>query len=314
MPVHWQGLCRIQRPVQAFSQEGIAMKPNKSRLATIVLCSVFAFPLAIAGAEEPTRHLAWNVGPTEAKLGDQAVLKVPEGYRFLNAQDTQSVLKQMGNFPSGAELGLVTSASADEQWFVVIRYQNEGYVRDDDADNWKADEMLAAIKEGTEAANEKRKGMGIPPLIVKGWEEKPHYDKASNKVVWAVSAESEGHLTVNYHTLALGRHGYMNMNMVGSLNDLAGLKPHTQVLLSNLNFVPGKTYADFNGATDKVAAVGLSALIAGAAFKSGLLAKLWAVIVPILLAAKKLVLLLVIGVGMLVKKYWNKKAEAASHA
>lgn len=264
-----------------------------------------------AQASEGVSAVAWQKGPVEAKLGNQAVLKVPEGYGFLGATDAQALLKEMGNFPSGQELGLV--AAQDGNWFVVIRFIDAGYVKDDEAENWKADEMLAAIKAGTEDANEQRKQLGFDPLVVKGWEETPRYDKATNKVVWALSAESKEHLTVNDNTLALGREGYMSMNMVGSLEDLPTLKPHAETLLASLHFEDGKKYGDFNSATDKVAAVGLTALIAGAAFKSGLLAKFWAFLIPLLIAGKKLIVLIVIAVGGIAAKFWNSRQPATPH-
>lgn len=278
-------------------------------IATLSSLLFLSVPLA-AAQQQAQAPLPWQVGPTDAKLGDQASLKLPEGYRFLGPEDTQRVLREMGNFPSGSELGLVAPTANDEDWFVVIRYVDSGYVKDDDAANWDADAMMASIKEGTEEANKKRQERGFPPLIIKGWEEKPHYDKAANKVVWAISAQEQKDIGVNYNTLALGRHGYMSMNMVGSLQELPKLKPHAQTLLTNLNFVQGKRYADFNSASDKVAAVGLSALIAGAALKSGLLAKLWAFLIPILVAAKKLIVVIVIAVGALLAKFLRKKTPA----
>jgi uncharacterized membrane-anchored protein len=274
---------------------------------------IFAMGLLILGsvtAQEPPAPAAgygWKKGPIEAKLGDQAVLSLPEGYGFMGPEDTQRALKEMGNFPSGNELGLVAPAGEKGNWFVVIRFIDAGYVKDDDADNWNADEMLASIREGTEEMNARRKELGFEPIVLKGWEEKPRYDRKHNKVVWAISAEEQADAVVNYNTLALGRHGYLSMNMVGGLKDLGELKPHVQVLLNNLNFVPGKTYADFDSTTDKVAAAGLTALIAGAAIKSGLLAKLWAFIVPLVLAAKKLIVLLVIAIGGLLARFWRKR-------
>ena len=238
-----------------------------------------------AQSTEPT--YAWQQGPLDAPLGDQATLTLSSGYRFLGPKDTERLLREMGNFPSGAELGLVTSGSGDSNWFVVIRFIDAGYVEDDDASAWNADEMLDSIKEGTEEANAKRREMGMEALNIKGWEEKPHYDKATNKVVWAISAETSHGTTVNYNTLALGRHGYMSMNLVADLAQLPTLKPHAASLLSNLNFVQGKRYVDFDSTTDKVAAVGLAALVAGAAFKSGLFAKLLVMII----AFKKVILL-----------------------
>ncbi len=276
-------------------------------IAVVVVLALCGWtPTAIA--EEPSQQsLPWQVGPTEAKLGDQARLKVPQGYRFLGAQETQLLLKQMGNFPSGSELGLITSATDGQQWFMVVRYIDAGYVKDDEAANWDADALMASIKEGTEEDNKTRQAQGFPPLIIRGWEETPHYDKQANKVVWAISAQERESVGVNYNTLALGRQGYLSMNMVGSLEELPTLKPHVGLLLSNVDFIEGKRYSDFDSTTDKVAAVGLSALIAGAAIKSGLLAKLWAFLIPLAVAGKKLLMLLVIALGGLAAKYFKKK-------
>ncbi|MCE3224437.1 MAG: conserved rane protein of unknown function [Nitrospira sp.] len=283
------------------------------RLQLIAVVGVLALcgwtPPAIADGP-PQQALAWQVGPTEAKLGDQALLKLPQGYRFLGAQETQLLLKQMGNFPSGSELGLITSATDGQQWFMVVRYIDAGYVKDDEAANWDADALMASIREGTEEDNKTRQSQGFPPLVIRGWEEKPHYDKQANKVVWAISAQERESVGVNYNTLALGRQGYLSMNMVGSLEELPTLKPHVGLLLSNVEFIEGKRYADFDSTTDKVAAVGLSALIAGAAIKSGLLAKLWAFIIPLVVAGKKLLMLLVIALGGLAAKYFKKKPAA----
>jgi uncharacterized membrane-anchored protein len=278
--------------------------------ALVLLISLF-FMWQSARAEDAPMQLSWTVGPSEVKLSDQATLRLPEGYRFLGSQDTQNVLKRMGNFPSGSELGLITSTNIDEKWFVVVQHIDAGYVKDDDAANWNPDELFASIKEGTESDNKQREAQGFPPLILIGWEEKPHYDTQSHKVIWAISSKGKDSSGVNYNTLVLGRFGYMSMNMVGKLHDLPQLKPHVQTLLANLNFVEGKRYTDFNGATDKVAAVGLTALIAGAAFKTGLLAKLWAFLVPLIIAGKKLIIFLVIAVVALLRKWFKKKPVAA---
>lgn len=256
------------------------------RIGVVGLAAVLALGSA-AWAQSTESSYAWQQGPLDASLGEQATLKLSADYRFLGPKDTERLLREMGNFPSGAELGLVTGGSGDSDWFVVIRFIDAGYVEDSEAAEWDAEEMLASIKEGTEEANAKRREMGMEVLTVKGWEEKPHYDKATNKVVWAIAADTSHGTTVNYNTLALGRHGYMSMNLVADLSQLPTLKSHAASLLSNLNFVQGKRYVDFDRTTDKVAAVGLAALIAGAAFKSGLFAKLFVLI----LAFKKVILL-----------------------
>src|SRR5438105_3935617 len=126
------------------------------RLLMTILVSVIATSSFAAFAEERQKPYAIQHGPIEAKLGDQAILKLPDGYTFLASEDAQRALKQMGNFPSGRELGLVMSDSKDANWFVVISYVDAGFVKDDDADNWDADAMFNAIKAGTEEDNKKR--------------------------------------------------------------------------------------------------------------------------------------------------------------
>lgn len=281
------------------------------RIVTTVGISCWLWS-ALALAEEQPPPFAWQTAPQDVTLGAQATLTLPNGYQFLGQQEAIRLLRATGNVPSGNELAIVASTDKDSDWFVVIRFVDAGYVKDDEAENWKADEMLTAIREGTTEDNQARQRAGVPPLTIRGWEEPPRYDKAGNKVVWAISAESEGHTVVNYNTLALGRQGYMSMNMVGDLAHLATLKPHADVLLSHLNFVNGKRYTDFNSATDKVAAVGLSALIAGAAFKSGLLAKMWGLLIPLLVAFKKVLVFVVIGIGAWVTKLLKKRTSASS--
>jgi len=279
------------------------------RIATTVGLGCWLWSTLALAEEQPPPPFAWQTTPQEITLGTQATLSLPVGYQFLRQQEAIRLLRTMGNVPSGNELAIVASTEEDNNWFVVVRFVDAGYVKDDDADNWKADEMMTAIREETNEDNRARQQTGVPPLTVRGWEEPPRYDKTGNKVVWAISAQSGQDVVVNYNTLALGREGYMSMNMVGDLAHLEALKPHTNLLLSHLNFVNGKKYADFNNATDKVAAVGLSALIAGAAFKSGLLAKMWVLLVPFLIALKKVLVFLVIGIGGWVIRLWKKRAS-----
>ena len=304
----------LKKRADTFSTVTYVGGPIVLKIITIFMACFCFVGIPLASSQEPREQLAWKVGPLDIPLADQAVLHLPEGYRFLDAKATQKVLRDMGNFPSGEELGLITSSKSDSNWFTVLRYINAGYVKDDDAANWNAEEMLEAIKEGTAQDNEKRQADGIPLLLIKGWEEEPHYDATAHKVEWAISnrassdKEGEG---VNYNTLALGRYGYLSMNMVGDLKDLPDMKPHAKTLLNYLDFNEGKRYADFDSGTDKVAAVGLAALIAGAAFKTGLLGKLWAFLIPIVMAGKKLLVFIVIGAAALLR-WWKKKAATAT--
>lgn len=268
---------------------------------------------AATAAESPEPPFRWQTGPRDVPLADQAVLALPRGYMFLGAEQTREALRRMGNSPSDATLGLVT-AEDDSNWFVVVSYYATGYIKDDDARSWDTDAMLKTMQERTAKDNARRREMKVSELILTGWAEKPRYDQAANTVTWAVSnrssdpAEAPG---VNFNTLALGRHGYISMNLVTDLADLPKRKPEVETLLARLTFVAGKRYADFNSTTDTVAAVGLTALVAGTAAKLGLFGKLWAAALPILLALKKVAVLAVVAVFAAVAKLFGRLRRGA---
>lgn len=221
------------------------------------------------------------LGPADVPLGQQAVLKLPTGFVFVPAPAAAQLLRSMGN-PAGDNLmGLVVPASEDH-WMAVIRFVAEGYVKDDDAKEWNADDLLKGLKEGTEAGNAERAKRGIPEFEVVGWAEKPRYDAGAHKLVWAASARNKGttdakDLGVNYNTYSLGRDGYISLNLVTDLAQLDHHRPAAHALLAGLQYNDGRKYSDFNQSTDKVAAYGLAALVGGAAAKKlGLFAVLLA--------------------------------------
>lgn len=153
----------------------------------------------------------------------------------------------------------------------VVKFVKEGYIKDDDAKDWNADDLLKSLKEGTEAANEERSKRGIPSIEVTGWAQKPQYDASSHRLVWSALSQrkgsTDGNQGVNYNTYALGREGYLSLNLITNAKDLDKFKPDASKLLGAIQYDDGKKYADFNSSTDKVAAYGLAALVAGAAVK-----------------------------------------------
>lgn len=216
-------------------------------------------------------------GPTDIKLIDQAFLKLPEGYGFIPSQQAARLMRSMGNVMHQDPVGMIVPLDGGN-WFVVVRFDPAGYIKDDDAKDWNAEELLTNIKDGTAAANQERKSRGIPELEVLGWVESPKYSAASHQLVWSISSREKGDLNpdqrgINYNTYALGREGYISMNLVTDLKSIEEQKPIARTLLAGLEFGSGKRYADFNASTDKVAAYGLAALVGGlAAKKLGLLA------------------------------------------
>lgn len=210
---------------------------------------------------------AARVGPADVTLLDQGQLKLPEGYVFVPQPEAGRFLRAYGGVPSPNLVGLVLPAG-DGDWLSIVSFQRSGYVRDDDARNWNADELLTNLKEGTAEANKERAARGFPALEVRGWVEKPAYDAATHRLVWSalvVRQDGSGTESVNYNTYALGRDGYLSLNLISSAARIEGDKPNAHALLAAIAYAPGKRYEDFNASTDPVAAYGLAALVGGAA-------------------------------------------------
>lgn len=285
------------------------MKTAFKEIARLILCLSVA-TTGTALAQEQV-EFNWQTGPTDINLSNQAVLKLPPGYAFLAGEQAKALLRGEGNFPSDAVLGLIVSQRKSNNWFIVIGYYNTGFIKDSDTRNWDADKLLQAVKEGTAADNQRRKSMRIPELAISGWVQKPYYDASANKVVWAIATQSEDRGTsVNFNTLMLGRHGYISMNMVTGLDELNQYKSNVQTLLGQLDFVKGKRYADFNNSSDKVAAVGLAALITGTATKLDIPGKLWSMMVPLMPTLKKGIIYLVIAGIALMKGRFKKSCSS----
>ncbi|MEP7155043.1 MAG: DUF2167 domain-containing protein [Betaproteobacteria bacterium] len=306
-------------------QKSFALSGVRALLAAALSLFFFTAPASaqnaaaeaeITAALEAARAVAQN-GPAEIKLGSQAKLKLPEGYVFIPPAQAGRIMTAMGNRAGTNLLGLIfpgETAGDDEHWFMVARYEESGFIKDDDARDWKADELLQSLKDGTEAANAERRTRGIPEMEIVGWVEKPSYDAAARRLVWSMSSRDKGAAAgaeqgVNYNTYALGREGYITLNLVTSLRTVEKEKPVAKKMLAALEFDEGKRYADFNSSTDKVAEYGLAALVAGVAAKK---LGLFAIIGAFFLKFAKVLLLGGAAVAAGVAKLWKKKDPDAS--
>ncbi len=252
---------------------------------------------------------ARTVGPAEVALLTQAVLKVPAGYAFIPKAEGDRLMRAMGNRTGSNFLGLVTQTEAIE-WFATLVYNSSGYVRDDDAKVWKADELLQSLKDGTEEGNKDRASRGFPPIEITGWVEPPKYASDTHRLVWAAhvrqKAATQGG-SVNYNTYALGREGYFELNMIGAEDVIVREKGRAQELLAALNYVPGKAYGDFQAGTDKVAEYGLAALVAGVAAKK---LGMFALLAAFFAKSAKLILIALFGGVAVIGQFFKRKPPA----
>jgi uncharacterized membrane-anchored protein len=249
--------------------------------------------------------------------GGIATLNLPPSFRYLNPADTERVLVEGWGNPRGqkslgmivpAKTGLMTPAG----WGVIVTYDPDGHVKDDDADAIKYDALLKEMQEGTEANNEERKKQGYAPMHLVGWAEQPRYDKASHKLYWAKELNTAGDTGngLNYNIRVLGREGVLVLNAVAGMDQIDTIRSEMKQVVAFTEFTPGNTYADFNSTTDKMADYGIAALVAGGvAAKMGLFGKLFA----LLLVFKKFLIIGVGALGMgLLKLLGRKKQDKVS--
>jgi uncharacterized membrane-anchored protein len=246
--------------------------------------------------------------------GGIATLALPPGFRYLAPADTARLLEQgWGNPPGASTLGMIVPADvsplSEEGWGVVVTYDRDGHVKDDDADSIDYAELLKEIQESIQEENKARKEQGYPAMTLVGWAEKPHYDKAQHKLYWAKELRTEGAKAngLNYNIRVLGREGVLVLNAVASLGQLDQIRTEMQQVTAFTNFTVGNRYADFNEQTDKVAEYGIAALVAGGvAAKLGFFGKLLALLV----AFKKLIILGVAAAASLLWKLFRREKPA----
>src|SRR5258706_15287652 len=164
--------------------------------ATVISFGASAQPTEAAQAEfaaaiEAANKAAVN-GPSDIKLIDQAVLKLPGGLVYVPAAEAKRLLVAMGNRSSEGLLGMVASQTQDTDWFIVMRFIKSGYIKDDDAKEWNVNDLLKGMKEGTEEANSERRSRGLPEVEVVGWVEAPAYDAATHRLVWSLESKQKG--------------------------------------------------------------------------------------------------------------------------
>ena len=172
----------------------------KTKLAVLLLTGLL-FSTPFIRAQDETNNippqilallkgLKYQQGDIDLR-GGLARLSVPKEFNYLGPDDAETVLvKLWGNPPSEVKpLGLLMPAGmtpvSSNCWVVTIDYDEDGYVKDDDASKINYDDLLAKMKKGVAEENKARKEKGYPTVDLIGWAAPPHYDAATHKLYWA---------------------------------------------------------------------------------------------------------------------------------
>ena len=257
-------------------------------------------------------RLHYQTGQVKLR-GGLATLELPAEFRYLDPHETDLVIRAWGNPPSNETLGMIVPAGAGvfqpESWAVVITYDEDGFVKDDDAATVNYDDLLGKMQRALQGENDERRRQGYPEIELVGWAEPPRYDPAAHKLYWAKDLRfgTEAVHTLNYNIRVLGRRGVLVLNAVASMDQLAAVRRDMTRVIAFVDFAEGNRYADFVPGTDKVAEYGIAALIVGSiAAKAGFFKLLLAGI----LALKKLIVVALVAIAAFFRRLFGKKKEA----
>lgn len=225
-------------------------------------------------------------GPADIKLGEVATMSIKRGQAFMPPELAMQLFKTLGEDNKRFEgiLGLILpglpgdEVPTDEWGFVGLFYNAMGFVRDADAKSWDTTKLLDGMRKNVEARNETLRQRNLPERELVGWVEAPRYDEASHRLLWATSVQDKGkpeNAIATYNAVALGREGLISFTFGTEADKLTARKGIATDLLSGIQFKQGKRYEDFAEGSDRVAEIGLAALVGGvAAKKLGLFAML----------------------------------------
>lgn len=270
--------------------------------------------LATARAKFAT--IQWSHGPITGHLGSTAQIEVPATCRLTESAGARTFLELTHNIPSGDEIGALyceDRSTSDGHWFVIYTYDPSGYVRDDEKGTLDSGAILASIRRATEESNRELRARGWDEMTVEGWVRTPHYDERTHNLTWSFTGRSSrGDEVVNHSVRLLGRSGVLHADLVLAPNQLETAVADFDQVVAGTSFLPGSRYSEWRDG-DKVAAYGLTALVAGGAgavaAKTGLFAKLGKLLIGLAVALWKVLVAAAIGFLAMLKSLFKRKPK-----
>ena len=198
-------------------------------------------------------------------------IKVPVGFKYLNAEQAERVLVDLWGNPKSENLtlGLILpekyGVMSENGYVFNIQYDEIGYVKDDDADDVDYDDLLTKMKDETVEENKARVKEGYESISIVGWAAKPFYDEDRKILHWAKEIKFGNNQmnTLNYNVRILGRKGVLVLNAIATKAELPLVQKDISKVLDIVQFNEGYKYKDFDSSVDEVAAWTIGGLVAG---------------------------------------------------
>jgi uncharacterized membrane-anchored protein len=247
-----------------LSAEAAPPKP-KSKPKPVVVDSAALYQAAVDSINHTFHYQQGHV----VLPGGVGELTVPKGFRYLDSAQAAHVMHKLWHNPPQESLGMLFPVDrgpmTDSTWAYLIKFDPLGYVKDNDADEIKYDDLLEEMQQDTEDENQDRLKDGYEAVHLIGWGAPPYYDKNQHTLHWAKLLRFGDGLdeTLNYNVRILGRKGVLIFNAIAVPRQLPEIKASIPGLLANVSFVKGQQYNDFTSGIDEVAAYSIGGLVAG---------------------------------------------------
>ena len=278
--------------------------PQIKPLCLAIALTLSSIPTVQATSEttNPISELDWRIGPSKENVNGVASIETKEDEGFLDTPNSDKFLEYTDNLKTGTTNILVAS---DNSWWATFDFDDIGYVKDNDKID--ADELLKQLKASDEPANKERERLGYTKIYTVGWAVAPHYDPKTNRLEWALKIRDDNNNeTINYTIRILSRSGVMNATLISSEENLTQNIAAFKNDLNNFKFNAGESYAEFK-AGDKVAKIGLAALIVGGAAAVATKKGFWAAIAAFFAASWKFIAVGVVAAGAWLRNLFKKK-------
>jgi len=268
-----------------------------------ILCISILLVNTPSFAEDSYENLQWQEGPKTQNILGVATFFLDKDYVALNVKETDKYLILSNNRAIGIRSFFGPN---DSLWDGYFSFDKVGYVKDDESID--EDDLLKQTISNQKIANEYRREQGWNTLKVVGWEYFPNYDDINNRLEWAfllLDEQTESEI-VNYETRILGKNGVIKVVLVTDPGNLNLAVTELKNTLSTFEFNPGEKYSEYKQG-DRVAEFGLAALIAGGAAAVASKKGLWALLMGLLIAAKKFAFVIIIGLFAGIASLFKRK-------
>ena len=280
----------------------MAQRPRRIALTSLVFGALFH---AAAMAEPPrfnrqpsgiyqtpeeafTEAMRKSIGaPALAELGDKATVRLAGDLIIVPRDEAVRLMTIWGMTVPPDFVGLLMGPNGMSSPG-IIRYVPSGFIDLSDAAQWTPEDYLSSLQDTIESRNADRLQKQLHELGVRRWIRQPGIDAENKRISWAAlilptnaPMDSDGEITFN--AASFGRHGYIKVSMVSSVQDAAKTGTMFDAFLNGLTFRPGEASGDVQPADARspaglAGALGIDALHKA---RSTVLARLPGLLLPV---------------------------------